>query len=337
MNEDIRAFIRSGGYSHLDDPVLDKASAKLSLLEPINDGRSYQLRIATRWNGFCIFQRSQQVSKLSFYCLYRNLSRQRPLRTSAGWIFEGYAHDWFRHGGNFVATEMGPGEDPETVTDLRFTINKSKSMLTNYFKDSTDLDNQVRASSGRGIEPSVIGKYFLPCGRNFESVDGLMFSGSDTLIVFQITIAATHDIKKHGIRTLLQMLPAAIKNLHIVFVIPRERIRNYAKAQKVPKAAELRELRESGAGRLIIRQFRLVFCEAAMRALVLGDCDTGESEMDLESGWDIPDSGMSVQGGQDMGGLGTGVEGGRDIGGPVMGAEGQCVDADLDMRMMEIA
>ncbi|CUS11667.1 unnamed protein product [Tuber aestivum] len=74
VNEGVGAFISSGEYSDLDDPVMDKALAKLSILEPINNREFSQLLIATRLISFCIFQSAKQAAKLSFYGLYQNIS-----------------------------------------------------------------------------------------------------------------------------------------------------------------------------------------------------------------------------------------------------------------------
>ncbi|CUS07218.1 unnamed protein product [Tuber aestivum] len=262
IQDDINKFIQDGGCDEMDDLKLQAASAKLTIMQPLDEGYSGRLEIATKWIGFCIFERAREASQLNFYRLYQNLSRQRPLRTAAGWIFEGYCHDWFRKGGKFIAREIVGKEG--TIVDFQFELLETECLSDHYFTDAQDLDRRVRASSGRGIQSAVLGKYFLPCGRNFESIDGLTFFRSDTLLLFQITIATTHEIKAHGIRVLLQSLPRTIKIIVLVFVIPSDRAKDYLKVQKVPSASELME----GGGGLEIRQFSLIFYDSAMRAMM---------------------------------------------------------------------
>ncbi|RPA98229.1 hypothetical protein L873DRAFT_1828618 [Choiromyces venosus 120613-1] len=169
----------------------------------------------------------------------------RDDRLVADWFFEGYSYDWFGKGRSFEADKL----PVKNNTHLTFMTNRSKS--SNYFTNANDLVKQVRVKGGQGIEQDPIGKYFLPYNTNFESVDGLVFSALDTLILLQITIANSHPIKIRGMKNLYESLPATIKNINIVFVILVHRISEYSSAQSVPEARDVKP----GATDLTINQF----------------------------------------------------------------------------------
>ncbi|KAG0640763.1 hypothetical protein HOY80DRAFT_1021683 [Tuber brumale] len=188
----------------------------MAIMEPSRNRHYYSARIASRYIAYKVYEKTQMESQLRCFELYNQLACQGQLRSAAGWIFEAYAHDWLRNGGSFEADAL-PIEDHNT-SPLEFTIFQSESL--NYFTDANNLATQVRVEGSRGIEPEVIGKYFLPYNANFESVDGLVFSALDTLILLQITMAKSHDIKLRGLQKLCQSLPDTIKNIQIVFVIP---------------------------------------------------------------------------------------------------------------------
>ncbi|KAG0634760.1 hypothetical protein HOY80DRAFT_894333, partial [Tuber brumale] len=132
-------------------------------------------------------------------------------------------HDWLRKGGSFEANELQI-KDHNTLP-FKFKIYWSKSY--NYFRLANDLARQVRVKDGQGIEQNVIEIYFLPDNTNFKSVDRLVLSTFNTLILLQITVAKSHNIKVHGIKNLYQSSPTTIKNIYTVFIIPEDCISEY--------------------------------------------------------------------------------------------------------------
>lgn len=113
------------------------------------------------------------------------------------------------------------------------------------------------------IDICNLGKYFQPYGKTQEWFDGLVFSKVDTLILLQYTMAERHEIKPHGVQSLLQALPTTIKCICIVFVVPNDRADNCANAQKVPDTNSLGL--QAGQG---IKQFRLVFPNEDIESLI---------------------------------------------------------------------
>ena len=291
LDREINTFITQGGFLTVESSVHQHASHRMAIMVPSRNRLSYNVRIATRWIAHKVFEKAQAMSQMRCFELYNQLARQNSLRTAAGWIFEAYAHDWFRKGGSFEAHQL-PIKDNKTPP-LEFATHRSESL--NYFTDAKNLATQVRLKGGRGIEEDAVGKYFLPYNANFESVDGLVFSASETLILLQITVAKSHDIKPGGVKRLCESLPATIKNIHIVFVIPEDRINEYACTQKVPKATDVK----SGATGLTITQFRLVLTEEIMRSMAVdGRFEEQDEDGDGdESGGGDSDGGDTVMGG----------------------------------------
>ncbi|KAG0137545.1 hypothetical protein HOY82DRAFT_575992 [Tuber indicum] len=212
-----------------ESSVYQHTSHKMAIIDPTHNRQSYKARIVSRWIAHQVFKKAQMESQL------------RLLHTVAGWTFEAYAHDWFGAGGTFEADQLLLKDN---APHLKFQIYRSESQ--NYFMDANNLATLVPVED-------MIGKYFLPYAVNFESVDGLGFGGLDTLILFQTTIAKSHNIKLHGVQTLCESLPATIKNINLVFVIPRDRLSEYSHTQSVPEA----------------RDYRLVFTDEVIQSKVI--------------------------------------------------------------------
>jgi len=87
---------------------------------------------------------------------------------------------------------------------------------------SSYLYNQVTSTSSCGINPAVIGSYFLPYSWNYLSVNGLLFSHKQTILLFQITLAHYHEIKSLKVAKLLKALPKTIKQISFIFVVPKD-------------------------------------------------------------------------------------------------------------------
>ena len=198
IDREIDTFIARGEFQTVESSVHQHASHRMAIMVPSRNRLSYNVRITTRWIAHKVFEKAQAMSQMRCFELYNQLSRQNPLRTAAGWIFEAYAHDWFRKGGSFVAHQL-PIKDNKTPP-LEFETYRSGSL--SHFTDAKNLATPFRVKGGRGIEEDAAGKYFLPYNANFESVDGLVFSALDTLILLQITFAKSHDIKPGGVKRL---------------------------------------------------------------------------------------------------------------------------------------
>ncbi|KAG0644904.1 hypothetical protein HOY80DRAFT_1068324, partial [Tuber brumale] len=70
------------------------------------------------------------------------------------------------------------------------------------------------------IYSSIIRTYYIRYSCIFESIDGLVFTTPDTIVLFEITLAKGHEIKEHGLTSLLQLLLTTIRNIPLVFIIP---------------------------------------------------------------------------------------------------------------------
>ncbi|RPA91002.1 hypothetical protein L873DRAFT_1831533 [Choiromyces venosus 120613-1] len=243
---EIDTFILQEGYLTVEGTVHQKALHRIAIMDLSDDG----------W----VFEKAQMKSQLNSFKLYKQLTRQDPLRSMAGWFFEGYAHDWFRKGGSFEADKL-PVKNNNT--HLTFMTNQSKSF--NYFTNANELVKQVQVKGGQRIERDARGKYFLPYNTNFESVDGLVFSAFNTLILLQITITNSHPIKIRVVKNLYKSLPATIKNINIVFVIPEDRISEYSSARSAPEAGDVKP----GAMDLTINQFQLVLTEETIHSMAV--------------------------------------------------------------------
>ncbi|CUS10226.1 unnamed protein product [Tuber aestivum] len=263
IDREIYHFISSGGLSIMDDSVNQESSHKISLMVPSADSRTCTTQITTRWIAHKIFEVAHQQSQRDCFQLYKYLSSQPQLRSAASWFFEGYAHDWLGHGGYFSADKLPILDKPSSI--LEFRIVGSQSAPLNYFTTPADLAKQVCGEGHHGIKVGVIGKYFLPRSCNNESLDGLAFSHSDTLILFQMTLAKSHSIKPAGVKDLLDLLPNTISNIQLVFVVPHERIGSYTSLQTVLSPDSVRPQGPP----VTIEQFRLSFTEDMMKATVV--------------------------------------------------------------------
>ncbi|RPB03463.1 hypothetical protein L873DRAFT_1860351 [Choiromyces venosus 120613-1] len=261
VDDEIDTFIVQGGFQTVDSSIHQHASHMIAIIDPSDDRLSCKAQITSRWIAHKVFEKAQIKSQLNCFELYKYLTHQDPLRSAAGWFFEGYTHDWFGKGGSFEADELLIKDN--NTPPLKFKTNESKSL--NYFMDANNLATQVRVEGGQGVEQDAIGKYFLPYNANFESVDGLVFSDLDTLILLQITIAKSHDIKLCRVKKLCKSLPATIKNIHIVFIIPEDYISEYLSIQSVPEASDVKPR----ATDLTINQFRLVLTEEIMQLMAV--------------------------------------------------------------------
>ncbi|RPA95799.1 hypothetical protein L873DRAFT_1929528 [Choiromyces venosus 120613-1] len=283
VDRKIDTFILQGGYLMVEGTIHQEASHRIAIMDPTDDGLSYKARITMRWIAHQVFKKVQRKWWLNCFKLYKQLTHQDLLQSTAGWFFEGYAHDWFGKGRSFEADKL-PVKNNNT--HLKFRTCRSKSR--NYFTDANNLATQVRVED-------AIRKYFLPYNTNFELVDGLVFSALNTLILLQITITNSHPVKLRAVKSLYQSLPPTIENIHIVFIILEDHISQYSRAQSVPEAGDVKP----GATGLTINQFRLVLTEETIHLMAVdGPFKVRDGGRDAdESGSRDYDGGDTVMGG----------------------------------------
>ena len=261
VDHEIRGFVRRGGQGLWND-VSQLTSHRIALMYPTNEGTYYTARLATWWIAYRVAVATEKESNYLFYGLFRHLSAQPQLCTSAGWFFEAYAHSWFRKGGEFEADELPVNG---MNSQMKFSIESQPDI--NYFTDARNLAKQVRLGlGGHGVCPSQIGKYFQPYEKNQESFDGVIFTGSRMagVILLQYTMAERHGIKPNGVKAFLSPMPTTIKTIHIVFVVPEGRAENYSNKQTVEGGTfSLGREKE-------VRQWRLVFTDKDIESVATG-------------------------------------------------------------------
>jgi len=263
VDREIEGFIAHGGRETIAHTVHHRASHRIAIMHPTATGFSYTARVITRWVAYRLYEKASERSQQDCLILFKLLSRQATLRTAAGWFFEGYVHDWFQQGGTFEADEF-PIVHNHTRQFVFRTV-KAKSSSPNFFTTATDLANLVKAISGTGINRSILKTYFLPYSCNYPSVDGLLFSDMQTLVLLQMTMAQHHEIKSPGVAQLLLALPRMIRNVYFVFVVPEDRAEDYSRAQPVPDQASLHILER----RLCLKQYRLVLSQKCMQDVAM--------------------------------------------------------------------
>ena len=278
VGREIDAFIAMGGRENLEGTVHETSSYKIILMDPTKQGRSYTPRFSTPYIAYRVYEKALQRSQQDCFQLYKHLSQQDNMRSAAGWFFKRYAHDWFRKGGTFNIEEI-PIASRKSSSNFSFHIKKSRVQTPNYFTTVNDLAKKVRAKRGKGINPEQMEKYFLPFCSNYGSIDGLLFADSQTIVLFQITLAERHEIMPHAVTELVKALPTTIRNIQIVFVIPQNRSENYSKAQNVPDANTV----DQGRKKLKVKQFRLILRDQYIKAVSLQGPLEAPEENILES------------------------------------------------------
>ncbi|PUU72371.1 hypothetical protein B9Z19DRAFT_1069820 [Tuber borchii] len=255
VDQACRNLIRSTPCPAIEDLLDEESGHQIAIMEPVSKGFAYDTRIITRWIAHKIAEKGEKRQQHNGYLLYKSLCIQPSLQTAAGWFFERYAHDWLRRGGTFHAHELQNRNAPTGDIILTFHTVASPEDRILYFSTTKDLAEQVAITGGSAIKPLAVGKYFLPYSRTQESFDGLLFHDVDTIILFQFTIAARHEVKAHGIKDLLGALPNTIKAIELIFVIPEHRTGNYIRPRTVPVPRAVGRRPEN----LSITQYKLVF------------------------------------------------------------------------------
>ena len=235
-------------------------SHRIALIHPSESRKSSTTQIATRWIAHRMAATTEAVSRSHYYSLFQYLSGQSKLRTAAGWFFEQYANKWFRRGGNFEVDEL-----PLKSTTSKMNFLTKPQIDINYFANPGELASHVRKGLGaHGIDANQFDKHFQPYSDCQESYDGVVFKTNEEVILLQYTMAKGHSIKPHGVEEFVKAMPKTIKTIHIVFVVPEGRARDYANAQQIPDPTTL-----GRGGR--IKQWRLLFSDSQIKHVVLGE------------------------------------------------------------------
>ena len=273
VDREVRHFAKFGGHDLSHVMPMD-CSRAVALMQPSKTRRSYTTRVATRWIAQKLARATEGESKQEHFRLFRNLSGQPALRTSAGWLFETYVHDWFRAGGKFVVDFL-PVDDART--EMNFSTESQPDF--NYFTDAKSFAKQVKNMPGcRGVAENAIGKYFRPHSKTQESFDGVVFNKQGEVILLQYTIASQHETKLHGIDDFLKQMPRTIKTVHLIFVIPGDRTEDYSKEQP------LRDTGGASKWRGKIKQWRLVFPDKTLENMAIEDCGEADHEDSASEG-----------------------------------------------------
>ena len=263
VDREIYSFVGQGGYKSLEGAMDQGSSHKILLMDPNRRATSFTARVITKYIAHRMVAVLEAKQQVNCYELFKSLSSQPTLRSSAGWFFEAYAHEWLGRGGEFEADELPFSH--ASAEPLTFRTRAPTVAGTGHFTTSKDLAERVRVGSGgQGIDERVHEIYFQPYAKTQESFDGLLFIDSHTLVLAQFTLAKTHEIKSRGVELLLKELPATINTVCIVFVVPDLRAENYSNAQKVPTAASITSRRG-----VKVKQYRLVFPDRNIEAVAL--------------------------------------------------------------------
>ena len=135
------------------------------------------------------------------------------LYTAAGLVFECFAHEVLKKGGNrYRLRSLGSGEDDKRASE-EIDLHMKKSQA--YFEFSTT-----------GLKEWKIMKntYCKPKALNFPCVDALLLSDQEVLYMFQMTRTEEHPIKLGPLCKMLTALRAKNKfeRVCFVFVLPSE-------------------------------------------------------------------------------------------------------------------
>ncbi|PUU80388.1 hypothetical protein B9Z19DRAFT_975098 [Tuber borchii] len=247
---------------YLENAVGCFETHKIIRMEPCDKSTSYIPELMTRWIACRIHHYAELGAKMRGYNMFLALCDQPKTRTSAGWIFERYAHSWLRAGGRFRVDRVSLDNSGGV---LAFDINFANPEESPYYKTLNDLGDELKSADGRGIESTLIGTYFQPKCVTQESFDSLVLISNNILVLFQITMAKSHEIKVNGVCDILNALPKSIDTVFIIFVIPEDRVNNYRVPQKAPTSDHFR----IGRKRYTIEQFRLVFSNKEIMKIAL--------------------------------------------------------------------
>ena len=150
-----------------------------------------------------------------------NSARQPALATLRGLVFEPFVHRLLGSGGQFeyqVIDPLQPG-----VSIFHFAFDRTSTFPS--------LDRIGR------IEQDV---YYAPQADNLAAADSFAVLG-EVLYIFQITVAAKHDVKRAGALDIVNTVEASIgrrgRRLDFVlaFVVPPDRFQQYKRQNFVTK------------------------------------------------------------------------------------------------------
>ena len=263
VDREIQYFAGIGGLI-LQRTISSYSSHRVAIMYPYDGGGSYKHLVATRWIAHRMAATTGEEPRQYFYQFFEDLSSQPQLCSPADWFFEAYAHEWFRKGGEFEADEL-PVDGTNLSSQMKFST-KTQADIS-YFTDARNLAKQVQLKGLRNQEAhaSQIGKHFQPLAKNHESFDAVVFNRVGEVILLRYSMADRRYIEPGGVKTFLRSMPITIKTVHFVYVVSEGHC-----AEKSSDAQEIPDFASLGCGREV-KQWRLVFADADIKKMVLGD------------------------------------------------------------------
>ncbi|CUS08960.1 unnamed protein product, partial [Tuber aestivum] len=260
---DMQNFLTCGAYKNILASIAGPPFRDSRIMEPAEHALFSCARIYTRWLAHRLFRMVVERSQRIGFGLYPYFARHQSLRSLSGWTFEACVQYVLNHGGSFNAQELPIRND--NSPPFTFTIKKSQSPSLHYFTTAGQLARRVRGPDSGGIIPATIGKYFLPYTWRPESIDGLIFSHFDTLILVRIAIGDSLTIDFQELCDLLCALPTTISKINIVFVVPEAETRPGSDFMRIPGPQAVIPKIDS----LVIHRFQWVCTYDDMQAVAL--------------------------------------------------------------------
>ena len=184
--------------------------------------RSYDVRIATLYISELLSMDVLATRKSQQRAFYHRLMEVPSLRTAAGRIFERLVHQYFQSKRQFsLGKPLNPASHSGPVAaGAVFTVRKCEE-----YRLLPDLSKTLHRPGSKYVSTERENVYFRPLASNQAAIDSFVlsrFQGKPVVIMFQITIASSHDIITTGIDALRVMLPAGARGglPHLVFIVP---------------------------------------------------------------------------------------------------------------------
>ncbi|KAF8446754.1 hypothetical protein BGX38DRAFT_623670 [Terfezia claveryi] len=193
-------------------------------------GVCYDVRIATPYISELLSVEVMATRKSQQRAFYHRLMEVPSLRTGAGKIFESLVHQYFQRNAKF---SLGQPLNKESNTGLvaartEFTINGWEE-----FRTLPELGQTLHTKYSGRVCAERQNIYFRPLASNQTAVDSFTLSrytlptaseskDPSVTIMFQITVASSHDVKTSGIDALRAILPMEARRglANLVFVVP---------------------------------------------------------------------------------------------------------------------
>ena len=189
---------------------------------------NYAVRIATPYISGLLSLKVFATRKAQQRAFYHRLMEVPSLRTAAGTIFERLVHQYFaKRKRNLCLGKSldGTSQVGQVPDGTIFPVFKSEE-----FSSLSDLGATLHRKNSSQVKNDRENIYFRPLASNQTSIDSFLpakYKSKDgkpvpIVIMFQITIASSHEIKTLGIDALRAILPCQARSghPHLVFVVP---------------------------------------------------------------------------------------------------------------------